>query len=1063
MKIFNEKIFAGMLLLFFSFFAQQSNAASNTVSITRINGMPAKVIEGTTLTNLTYNIHNNSDSETFSLAFPGLQGAGITYTTTCGSLAPSADCGLTLTFVAPMLPPASYNHPFSITGAPSPTIANLSTTIIANPGLITVSANISLSGGASDPTPDTFDIDLTSTTPGGPTYHYTSVPLGTSALSPQVQGGHYIEHISPATVTGGAGTYDAPTDTTVNITSATTLPFVYTLEQNPEVDTDLTMPLVGSATSDVTMAGTAGTFGPHAQGPGSTDFDRMPAGSYTVTATNYVDTNGDTEVAVLSNPYTISSGSHVVSFSFAAKAPTTEHVSTVITAPNLPAGQPVAVTATGTPTYGPHNQAAGTTAFDTMEDGSYTFSAANYTVGSNTYVATISNPVVINGSSTSVAIVYSKVAPGGNYDWHPSRLEDLADDNIFAIFWGGGSTTAPVHISTNPPVNPFLNAQLAAYALDTTPRQSNAAVQNFPNYIAQGSVSEFTPDVTTQMGSQKLDIDFHYEGGGDSSASCAWDNSLGYNVALPAASGSIGTLAAGTYNIIADYYLYSDPPAGFFGKMFNSVTSLFGAPSNGVHYYQGALTITNTSGLNYVVNVVYTETTSAITAAPNLSLVKRVTLPANAVVTYTQTAPHLGSIVTPPHLNLNVDGLCYSVWYESGGYAPQVDNIAAQAAAVKASNSHNLIAGNVFYTTRNSDSFDSIHDDLTNDYSLIFYLYNLMWEAQRMQYQHDQNDVDMVLLINPDSTQVFQGCTQYYCPIIWKAGITQDTVNQLIQIPNLLADVNAAADRMVAKGYLSSGDAATFKALVVSSGILTPPGGSGRTVAGAPEYYLLHNLIVKHFGPNVPFGYGQNIYDNANPLMAVGTPPVANAPWETASVTWLHKVNHLGYSPSVVSQAIAFDAAKYAQFLKDMHYASYAGDPNAAYAPDFIYYDIYERDPIPGEVGSGRVMNGPDLDSYFEYIKDIDALTANQPMAIWQIPGSSLQVQGDTFTGVLAGTWPDYVFGHPTLNNDMSNLATSLGIPAIVFVPYWQTSVYYTNNSHVNNLEDYLKLTSDSP
>ena len=1063
-----KKLLLSTLFLALSF---NGYCAAPDISILPVNPMPSQVVQSTTVAGLQYQLKNNNGSDTYNVTFDNLNTLGKTYTTTCGSLAPSATCLLNITFTVPALPAGKtsefYPHTFFILGAPYRVPASLSTTIVESAGSIAPTSNITWA----DPGICSGTYTVTLTGADEVDHVYSTVACGSTTLSPGIAGGTYTAHIDPPSVTFGISTYDAPADFSYHLAKAgDTANFVYTQNVDVSVSTNLTMPFVGLSTSAITCTGTGGTYGPHDQGAGPSAFDTMKPGTYTCTAVNYTGTDLKTYVAAPANPYTISTGSNVIAMTFAAKAPTTQHVFTALTLPNLATGSTVACTLSDVAnTYGPNNQAAGTTSFDgNVEDANdYTFSCAPYMVGPDTYSMTTQTNVTIGVGQTTLTGVFSKNAPpGSNYDWHVNHMPTTVKNaNVFAVAWGGGSTTAPVYIETNPPVDVATNAKIEAYESAPTSIGTHAAVQNFPGYIAQGSVSQFATQATDQLKAQSLDLDFHYEGNGDSSAGCAWDNSTGYRVAMNAASGSVGTVAAGTYNIIADYYQYNDPPpSNVFELAFNKVKSLLGvAPSNSAHFYKATTTVTNTSGLNYVVANVYTEVTSAITNAPDLTQVKTLALPANAVVTYTASGTHFAQAITPPNVNLNVDGLCGAAWYNSYGYTPQIDNIAAQAKEVKTATGHNLIAGNVFYTTRDSDSLDLVHDDLTNDFSIIFYLYNLSYDVQRMQYQYTTNSVDMVLMLNPDGTQVYQSCTQWYCPIVWDNGLTQDTVNTLITIPNLQADANKAIDRMVAKGYLSSGAATTLKANIASSGILTPPTASGRTVPGAPEYYLLHNYLIKYFGPNVPFGYGNNIYDNANPMMNVGTCPVANCPWQTGSGTWMHKVNHLKYSSGVVSQAIEFNAAKYAKFTKTMHYASFPGDPWAAYAPDYIFYDIYERDPIPGEVGSGRVMNGVDLDTYFEYIGDISALTNNQPNMIWQIPASSLQIQGATFTGVLAGTWPDYIFGSPNLNNDMSNLATALGIPAIIFVPYWQTSIYYTANSNVANLADYLKLTSASP
>lgn len=925
----------------------------------------------------------------------------------------------------------------------------------------------------------------------------------------------------------------------------------YNITNNPpppsttDVFTNIIAPnLATSGTVNVKAEG-AKTY-THDQAAGTNLFATMDAGSYTITAADYTGTDGKAYHASVTgcsgNQCTIDDQHTNITINYAA--PATEAVSTNINAPNLPAGQTVAITLANSAHSYSHNQPAGSSSFDSaVVDGTdYTLTCASYIVDSDTYTSDCSSqsPVTIDSTHTTINVNYTKSSPGANYDWRQPHLNILQDANIFAIWWGGGHTTAPVHIGTNPMTNAWLNSQIASYENGhTSPAKPTAHVKGFPSYIAMGSVSEFTADATSQMQSQKLDIDNHYEGNGDGNAGCAWDNADGYQIPMTVNGSMQATLIKddATYNIFTDYYSYSTAtyttdltapnlPAGqklniklvstldsttyvhnqasgsgvpfdnvlsgtytvtaasytgTDGQTYNanvsnpvivngghtslSLTySIGGAkidPSSetspqpaAIHYYDGTITsIENTQGSNYLVTVEFSEV--PIHSNPNLSLVKQQKLPAGATITYKLTAPNIDRTITGQvNLNVQSDGLCHSIWYNWGGYAPQVHNIAEQARSVKGTNSHNLIAGNVVYTERNSDSFDNMTDDVTNDYSITFYLYNLMVEAKLMENEYQaSNPVNMVLLLNPDSTNAFQNCGQYYCPFIWETGLTTDSINKVIVIPNLKDDLNKAVARMASNMQFN---------VPIDDGTVNnilKPSDSGRTQPGVPELTLLQNYLIKLVAPDVPFGYGQNIYDNANPLMAVGTPPIPGAPWETGSVDWLHKVNMSTYS-SVKDAAIQFEAAKYAKYLKDMHYSSYPQDPFAQYAPDFIYYDIYENDPIPANVDTGRLMNGADFDTYFKYISDVDGFTNNQPMAIWQIPGASLQVEGApcvyapaTPNVCLSGTWPDYVFGHTGLNPDMSNLASNLGIPGILFTAWEQTNVYYTT---VPNAQVYL-------
>ena len=1140
--------------------------ALNTVSITPIKGMPPTTIENSKLTGLTYNLHNNSPSDTYIIGFTGLNQSGITYTTTCGSLAPGADCGLTLQFDAPSIPEGqpnyNYKHPFVITGAPKSTSYTLSTLIIPGGTTYAVGANISLNSEGVTPTPSTFTVTFTSTS-GGATYTFPSVAFGSSTLTPNVNADNYSVTIAPSSVTGSdTFSYNAPAAQTINVTQARQIVNLqYVKDSSVATFTAITAPNIGSATVAVTATCNTGTYGPHSQSAGTVAFDNILPGTCNLTAANYTGTDSNVYVPTLSNPYTVDSSSTTFPITYTAVTPSTQAVTTNIIAPNLPSGQTVAITlADGANTYGPLNQPAGSAHFATVVEATdYTLTCASYVVGPTTYSCTPSNPYTVSPSSTVINITYVGVTPGGNYDWHTNHMAAIKAANFGAIIWGGGSTTGPIQISSNPPANPKLISTIAAYEASPLPVQTTAQIKNFPNYIAQGSVSEFTPGVTTQFAAQQLDVDNHYEGNGDANAGCFFEqqNASGassgvqtdyfYTATVNAGtqpfnwSTGVNLVPAGTYTITGDQYV-----ASLVGGGFQQYTGKIGTP---IQVDATHITIPET----------YTALPkNTANSNPVLSNTNTVTF---SVPTYISTNVTFPS--TPPPFNnsqINLaSNLCGSMYYSWGGYAPQIDNIATQAKAVKTANGHTLIAGSVFYTTRFSDGSDAVLDDITNPESVTTAFYNLMYEAQRMQYQFTTNGVPMALLLNPDATFIFQNCGQYYCPLSWKPGITQDPKTILLANPLMQTSIFKALDRMQAKGYLTSGQVSTLKADFISNGILTP--GSGRTVPGIPEYLLAVNWVVKSLASDIPFGNGNNIYDSTNPLLLPAPPGGTTAPYQTAAATWIHKVNHLGYSPSQVTAAITLQGQRYANYLIDMNFVGKAG----TYKPDFIFFDKYERDefvnfvgsadglnyPDPTYVNGGYEFNGVDWDSYLAYMAVIDSNIGNIPLILWQMPGGQMYTSADTVPGVPAphvgvpttitsaggvatvtmpsahgltsgniiqvvyaaqapyngsqtitvtgantftypvtgspaspatvapgapyievaglpstryvgASTPTWVFGDATLNNDMSNLNSALGIVQVPFTPLMNSSVYFTKNSGVANASQYLKLTSSS-
>lgn len=933
------KIISGAIII--AAFFKCAYADANLV-VSPISPMPSQVVESSIVSNIQYQISNTGDASA-DVTFGNLNTLGKTFTTTCGTLSASSSCLLNITFNVPALPSGAtsefYPHTAFVLGAPNRVPFSLSTTIIQSATSITPTFNVSLSDSTSC-TGQTFTVVLTPSV-GSPTT-YSSVPCGTSTPSPALAGGTYSAHITPNQITVSSNNYDAPADFNYHLAKAgDAANFVYQLNQDVAVDTNLTMPHDGGATSTIACTGPASYS--HAQGVGTTSYDTMKQGIYTCTATNYTGNDSQIYTPTLSNPYTIDATHTVIAISFAAQPPSTVPVSTALTMPNAPSGQLVACTVHDAGNTYNCSQPVGTAHCDNMVAASdYTFSCSNYTVGPDTYSMPTQTNVTVAGPSTSLTGVYSKNAPpGSNYDWHVNHLSSLVNSNIFAIWWGGGSTTAPVQISSNPPINPWLNAQIAAYEGGTpTPIGPHGAVKEFPNYVAMGTILQIDASgssVTDQLKAQLLDSGFHYEGVGHPS-NCFFDD-----------------------NACADKY------------------------------------------------------------------------------------------------------------------TPQVDGLAAQAIAVKATNNHTLITGTAFYTIDYSDYPTTTLGNLT-DAAITGNMYNLMYEAYRMEYQYTTNNQPMVLMLNPDSTVIMQDCGQYYCPISWKPGITQDTTTTMVALPNLQADINTAIDRMVSKGYMSSGAGAAMKADLVTNTVLTPPAGSGRTVAGLPEYILSNTWAVQYLAPHIALGLGNNEYDSSNPMLApTGTVPQ----WETASFNWIHKVNHIGLSPTdnffshllyqahlgtitSVPEAVDYEAQKFKYFAIDMNFVGRASD--GKYKPDFLYFDRFERDVIPGYVSGGYVLNGVDSDTYFSlYLADIDGYLNNIPLAIWQMPGATMQVQGDTFSGDLSDTVGDWVWGHPELNNDMSNLATALNFPGITWTSDMNNYVYFTKNSKVTNLQEYVKLTNQSP
>lgn len=1005
------------------------NSGSDLV-ITPVTSIPAVVVQPSVVSNIVYNLHNASASNTYTITFQNLSTQGITYTSTCSSLAPSADCKINMTFDSSKVPLGSYIHPFWANGATPPGYFVLNSKIVAPSGDINADANITLSDGGT--TSDTFTVTLTPSS--GSPYVFNTVPFGKSELSPAIPQGTYTTHITPASMTVGGNTYDAPLDGQFHLAQAgDTANFVYTKDQNISVTTNITAPNIGLNTVDVTAKGPT-TYGPKAQGSGSENFDNMYPGQYTVTATNYTGTDSEVYTPTFSNPYTIDPTHTVIAITYTAQPPSTEHVSTNITAPNLPSGSTVGIKLTDLGhTYGPHNQPAGTAPFDTVLDNTdYDLTCDDYTVGGVTYRCTPSNPYTIDPTHTVLNIVYSKVAPpGSDYNWHASHIPNLVLGNFAAIYWGGGSTTSVVQLSSNPPPNLYLASTITDYENSPATVKPTAVIKHFPSYLAMGTVSEVTQDVTNQLAQLKMDGGNHYMGNGDANAGCYAEqqNANGasggsqsdyfYRAAVPGGTSFFywepgnDVIPAGTYVVTGDQFVPTGSTQQYTGEILGVD---FDDPTHAIIREGFVATPSNSN--------------------PDLANTKTVTFTAPTTVATVVTFPE--GVVPPgatPTSTINIaSNMCGSMYYSWGGFhaVNEVDDSTTQAKAIKLGSSHNFMSGEVLYTTRFSDGESEVLDDISNPYSVSTAFYNLMLVAHEMQSQYTAQNIPQVLFLNPDSTGLFQGCGQYYCPLEWKPKITNDANTILLANNQMQQSIFTALDRMQSKGYLTPTQVTNLKTDFTTNGILTPR--DGRTVPGIPEYMLAVNWVMHNLGPDVAFGNGNNVYDSSNPLVTPTYPGGAAPSYATASIDWVHAVNHSGLTPTDVNSAILLQSQRYAQFLKDMNFV---GNPAGQYKPDFIYFDKYERDefvnyvgtadnlnyPDPTYITGGYGFNGVDWDSYLLYMNYISENSGiNVPLVLWQMPGSQF------YKNITAP--PSTHMGMPPIPN-ITNLS-STGLGAIV-------------------------------
>ncbi len=150
------------------------------------------------------------------------------------------------------------------------------------------------------------------------------------------------------------------------------------------------------------------------------------------------------------------------------------------------------------------------------------------------------------------------------------------------------------------------------------------------------------------------------------------------------------------------------------------------------------------------------------------------------------------------------------------------------------------------------------------------------------------------------------------------------------------------------------------------------------------------NWVIKNFAPDISFGWQENV-------------------WNVIGANWLHK----DLTEQQVEEVISNSTIKLWQD---------AGLYTGAYKPDFLVFDKYERNPIPGEVGAGFVWNSRDWNNYLTYVKQLSEGLGKVPVMLWQLPGGHLQTTDELDQGTHGATAPDYFLGNPVVKKDLSNL-----------------------------------------
>ncbi|WP_119343224.1 hypothetical protein [Facilibium subflavum] len=294
---------------------------------------------------------------------------------------------------------------------------------------------------------------------------------------------------------------------------------------------------------------------------------------------------------------------------------------------------------------------------------------------------------------------------------------------------------------------------------------------------------------------------------------------------------------------------------------------------------------------------------------------------------------------------------------------------------------------------------------------------NLMLLAQTMQTEHDKDDLDGSVVLNPDLMGMVQqqkldkqlldenpkyidvenAIQQAYWFMTtahdWhlvlsngkKLDIEQKTPEQFIQL------VESGA--LKAQGVYSPWDIKTpwqDAAMDILNQYKDTHADLPSFENNFKGWVQATNWVMKKFAPSISFGWQENV-------------------WNIGSATWVH--NDL--TESEVAQKVSNPTI--ALWKKAEVYSG-------QYKPDFFVFDKYERNPIPGEVGAGFAWNARDWGNYLTYVKQLSEGLGDLPVMLWQIPGGHLQTTQEHTQVTHGATGPDYFLGNPDVDKNLSNL-----------------------------------------
>lgn len=308
--------------------------------------------------------------------------------------------------------------------------------------------------------------------------------------------------------------------------------------------------------------------------------------------------------------------------------------------------------------------------------------------------------------------------------------------------------------------------------------------------------------------------------------------------------------------------------------------------------------------------------------------------------------------------------------------------------------------------------------------NLVMHYISLIINAQKMeQFKSSQTTSPGAIILNPDLFGMIQ--QESLLPSL-NSAISQVSLNNALKIAicfvtstintqygnslnyeALFKAINATTDLWSAMSIWD-----TFKMQYYNTCTSNPIIPASIAIPGFtndfPGWIQSTNWLMKQFAPDITFGWQENI-------------------WSIGSANWVHQnYTSANLQTQIINPTLAAIVST----------TAYSG----AYRPDFLVFDKYEMDAIPGATGIGYLFNARDMTNYLAYIKGISQGLANIPVMLWQIPGGHLQTINDIDTrNSNASTESDFFFGDTV--NPLSNLKSYITSIQLPTSPYGVTSM----------------------